>query len=55
MRFDTEKCQEGKENVAPLDNLFASLTFFDTSILLHAPVKFFDVPPKIFERFSVRF
>jgi len=38
-----------------LDYFFASLASLNTATLLNATVVNFDVPPEIFERFSVGF
>ena len=38
-----------------LDYFFASLASLDTATLLNTTVVYFDIPPEIFERFSVGF
>jgi len=41
--------------MASLDNLFAVLASLDSTTLLNAAMILFDIPSKIFERFSIGF
>jgi hypothetical protein len=49
MRFQPEKSEQSKKNMAALDHLFTTLASLDTTTLLNNSVILLDVPPKVFE------